>query len=66
MTTEPYRSYRNLFNVWTVDAVSNDSGIGGYPGADVVKDTAPFSYFWCGDTGHRQAAAGNPAPAVRR
>ncbi|WP_406468504.1 M64 family metallopeptidase [Streptomyces sp. NBC_01594] len=47
---EPYRSYQNLFNVWTVDAVSNESGISGDPGADVVKDTALSSYFWCADT----------------
>lgn len=47
---EPYRSYQNLFLVWTVDAVSNESGISGDPGADVVKDTALSSYFWCADT----------------
>ncbi|WP_371798722.1 M64 family metallopeptidase [Streptomyces sp. NBC_01707] len=47
---EPYRSYQNLFNVWTVDAVSNQSGISGDPGADVVRDTALSSYFWCADT----------------
>ncbi|WP_327242832.1 M64 family metallopeptidase [Streptomyces sp. NBC_01320] len=46
---EPYRSYRELFNVWTVDAVSNESGISGDPGAGIVKDTALSSYFWCGD-----------------
>ncbi|OIJ87148.1 M64 family metallopeptidase [Streptomyces colonosanans] len=44
---EPYTSYQNLFNVWTVDAVSNDSGVSGDPGQDVVKDTALGSYFWC-------------------
>lgn len=47
---EPYRSYQNLFNVWTVDAVSNESGISGDPGADVVRDTALSSYFWCAET----------------
>ncbi|MGQ7753693.1 M64 family metallopeptidase [Streptomyces sp. WC2508] len=46
---EPYRSYQGLFNVWTVDAVSNESGISGDPGADTVKDTALGSYFWCSD-----------------
>ncbi|MEV7238830.1 M64 family metallopeptidase [Streptomyces sp. NPDC051020] len=46
---EPYTAYQNLFNVWTVDAVSNDSGVSGDPGRDVVKDTALGSYFWCGD-----------------
>ncbi|MGW8887173.1 M64 family metallopeptidase [Streptomyces sp. NPDC055749] len=44
---EPYKSYQGLFNVWTVDAVSNESGISGDPTADKVKDTALGSYFWC-------------------
>ncbi|WP_327371578.1 M64 family metallopeptidase [Streptomyces sp. NBC_01217] len=47
---EPYKSYQGLFNVWTVDAVSNESGISGDPGADTVRDTALGSYFWCADT----------------
>ncbi|MEU8824199.1 M64 family metallopeptidase [Streptomyces sp. NPDC048636] len=46
---EPYASYRDLFNVWSVDAVSNQSGVSGDPGKDVVKDTALDSYFWCDD-----------------
>ncbi|MEU0632895.1 M64 family metallopeptidase [Streptomyces sp. NPDC005989] len=46
---EPYRSYQGLFNVWTVDAVSNESGISGDPGPDTVRDTALGSYFWCSD-----------------
>ncbi|GAA2250950.1 M64 family metallopeptidase [Streptomyces amakusaensis] len=44
---EPYTTYRNLFNVWAVDAVSRQSGVTGDPGADTVKDTALGSYFWC-------------------
>ncbi|MEU6732974.1 M64 family metallopeptidase [Streptomyces physcomitrii] len=44
---EPYTTYQNLFNVWTVDAVSRESGVSGDPGQDVVKDTALSSYFWC-------------------
>ncbi|MEV8099715.1 M64 family metallopeptidase [Kitasatospora sp. NPDC085879] len=47
---EPYRSYRGLFNVWTVDAVSHDSGITGDPDTGTVRDTALGSYFWCADT----------------
>ncbi|WP_405804365.1 M64 family metallopeptidase [Streptomyces sp. NBC_00210] len=47
---EPYTTYQNLFNVWTVDAVSNQSGVSGDPGKDVVRDTALGSYFWCDDT----------------
>ncbi|MFV6029171.1 M64 family metallopeptidase [Streptomyces sp. NPDC056264] len=44
---EPYATYRNLFNVWTVDAVSNQSGVSGDPSPDTVRDTALGSYFWC-------------------
>ncbi|MFB6712780.1 MULTISPECIES: M64 family metallopeptidase [unclassified Streptomyces] len=47
---EPYRSYQGLFNVWTVDAVSRESGISGDPGTDTARDTALSSYFWCADT----------------
>lgn len=36
----PYHAYRGLFNVWAVDAVSNDSGVSGDPTRSVVKDTA--------------------------
>ncbi|MFD8148758.1 M64 family metallopeptidase [Streptomyces sp. NPDC059708] len=45
---EPYTTYRDLFNVWTVDAVSAQSGVSGDPGPDTVRDTALGSYFWCG------------------
>ncbi|MER7762790.1 M64 family metallopeptidase [Streptomyces sp. NPDC097619] len=44
---EPYATYRNLFNVWTVDAVSKESGVSGDPGQGVVRDTALGSSFWC-------------------
>ncbi|ROQ73409.1 IgA peptidase [Streptomyces sp. CEV 2-1] len=47
---EPYSSYQGLMNVWTVDAVSAESGITGDPTADVTKDTALGSYFWCSET----------------
>lgn len=47
---EPYASYQGLMNVWTVDAVSAESGITGDPTADVAKDTALGSYFWCSET----------------
>ncbi|MBT2439156.1 hypothetical protein J7E93_03265 [Streptomyces sp. ISL-36] len=46
---EPYTTYRNLFNVWTVDAVSNQSGVSGDPDPATVRDTALGSYFWCDD-----------------
>nr|WSW70491.1 M64 family metallopeptidase [Streptomyces sp. NBC_00995] len=47
---EPYASYQGLMNVWTVDAVSAESGITGDPTADVTKNTALGSYFWCSET----------------
>ncbi|WP_406397991.1 M64 family metallopeptidase [Streptomyces sp. NBC_00879] len=46
---EPYTTYQGLFNVWAVDAVSNQSGVSGDPGKDTVRDTALGSYFWCDD-----------------
>ncbi|WP_274564721.1 M64 family metallopeptidase [Streptomyces spiramyceticus] len=46
---EPYTTYQNLFNVWAVDAVSNQSGVSGDPGPATVRDTALGSYFWCDD-----------------
>ncbi|MER7048553.1 M64 family metallopeptidase [Streptomyces jumonjinensis] len=44
---EPYTTYRNLFNVWAIDAVSNQSGVSGDPDSGTVRDTALGSYFWC-------------------
>ncbi|WP_030195914.1 M64 family metallopeptidase [Streptomyces sp. NRRL S-87] len=46
---EPYKTYKNLFNVWTVDAVSHDSGVSGDPSKGVHRNTALGSYFWCDD-----------------
>ncbi|MGW0392664.1 M64 family metallopeptidase [Streptomyces sp. NPDC003042] len=46
---EPYTTYRDLFNVWTVDAVSAQSGVSGDPDPATVRDTALGSYFWCAD-----------------
>ncbi|SHM50618.1 IgA Peptidase M64 [Streptomyces yunnanensis] len=47
---EPYRTYQKLFNVWTVDAVSAESGVSGDPGQDVVRNTALGAHFWCDGT----------------
>ncbi|MFJ9469184.1 M64 family metallopeptidase [Streptomyces caniferus] len=47
---EPYASYTGLFNVWAVDAVSNETGVSGDPTRDVVRDTALDSAFFCEDT----------------
>ncbi|MFG3496430.1 M64 family metallopeptidase [Streptomyces sp. NPDC047928] len=46
---EPYTTYQSLFNVWTVDAVSRESGVSGDPDRATVRDTALGAYFWCGD-----------------
>ncbi|MFG2194041.1 M64 family metallopeptidase [Streptomyces sp. NPDC048639] len=45
----PYTTYQDLFNVWAVDAVSQESGVSGDPTKDVVRNTALSSYFWCDD-----------------
>ncbi|MER7757913.1 M64 family metallopeptidase [Kitasatospora sp. NPDC097643] len=44
---EPYKTYRGLFNVWAVSAVSQDSGVTGDPDQATVRHTALGSYFWC-------------------
>lgn len=44
---EPFTSHTGQMNVWTVEAVSRDSGVSGDPAQDVVKDTALGTYFWC-------------------
>ncbi|MFJ5774879.1 M64 family metallopeptidase [Streptomyces sp. NPDC093094] len=46
---EPYRSYRPLFNVWLVEAVSPVSGVTGDPTPDVIRETALGSSFFCED-----------------
>ncbi|GHH75646.1 hypothetical protein GCM10018781_44990 [Kitasatospora indigofera] len=44
---EPYATYRALFNVWAVDAVSAESGVSGDPDPATVRSTALGSWFWC-------------------
>ncbi|MGA4843698.1 M64 family metallopeptidase [Streptomyces sp. G45] len=44
---EPYASYKNLFNVWAVEAHSRQSGVSGDPTSDVRRDTALGSSFYC-------------------
>ncbi|MFE2727171.1 M64 family metallopeptidase [Kitasatospora sp. NPDC059327] len=46
---EPYTTYRALFNVWAVQAVSAQSGVSGDPDRATVRQTALGSYFWCED-----------------
>ncbi|WP_018352869.1 M64 family metallopeptidase [Longispora albida] len=44
---EPFRSYRNLFNVWQVNVVSAESGVDNDPAVGVLRDTALDMNFWC-------------------
>ncbi|MEV8323323.1 M64 family metallopeptidase [Kitasatospora sp. NPDC056731] len=44
---EPYATYRKLFNVWAVGAVSEQSGVSGDPKQNTVRKTALGSHFWC-------------------
>ncbi|MFJ8042116.1 M64 family metallopeptidase [Kitasatospora sp. NPDC096147] len=46
---QPYADYRGLFNVWTVDTVSAESGVTGDPDRATTRQTALGSYFWCGE-----------------
>ncbi len=66
---EPYAQYEDLFNVWAVDAHSQQSGVSGDPTSDVRKDTALNSAFFCDgierllcvDTNKVEAYAGKAA-----
>ncbi|MEU6762804.1 M64 family metallopeptidase [Streptomyces sp. NPDC046853] len=44
---QPYAEYEDLFNVWAVDAHSQQSGVSGDPTSDVRKNTALNSAFFC-------------------
>ncbi|MFH8484404.1 M64 family metallopeptidase [Streptomyces longisporoflavus] len=44
---QPYAEYEDLFNVWAVDAHSQESGVSGDPTSDVRKNTALDSAFFC-------------------
>lgn len=44
---EPFRSYRQYFNVWQVDVVSNESGVDNDPTLGTARDTALDMGFWC-------------------
>ncbi|MEU6409370.1 M64 family metallopeptidase [Microbispora sp. NPDC046933] len=46
---EPYKSYRNYFNVYRVDIVSGESGVGCDPGLEAGKKNTPLGMaFWGG------------------
>jgi len=44
---EPFHTYRDLFNVWSINITSPVSGVSGDPTADVVKDTPLGTYYYC-------------------
>lgn len=44
---EPFKSYRQYFNVWQVDVVSNQSGVDHDPALGTDRDTALDMDFWC-------------------
>ncbi|CAM2068339.1 Fibronectin type III domain-containing protein [Sulfidibacter corallicola] len=71
--TEPYRSYRDFFNVLRVDAVSNQSGVD-HPELGQYRDTAFEGTYNCGgvqrlicvDTNEVQSVAGRVLAADAR
>ncbi|MGH8791904.1 MAG: M64 family metallopeptidase [Stackebrandtia sp.] len=48
-SVEPFTAYKDQFNVWMVDVVSNESGVDNDPEPGVEKDTAMDMHFFCGD-----------------
>ncbi|GGP57148.1 M64 family metallopeptidase [Saccharothrix coeruleofusca] len=44
---EPFRSYKQYFNVWQVNVVSAESGVDNDPALGVNRDTALDMGFWC-------------------
>ena len=49
LSIEPYGAYAGLFNIWRIDAVSNDSGASHYDqGQNQERDTAYGCYYGCG------------------
>jgi hypothetical protein len=48
--TEPFATYADYFNVWTVDVVSNESGVDNDPLPGTMRDTALDMQFWCNGT----------------
>jgi hypothetical protein len=46
---EPFKTLKDKFNVWQVNAVSNQSGSDNDPTPGVRKDTVLGSAFYCGD-----------------
>lgn len=60
---EPFATYRDLFNVWMVDVVSNESGVDNDPIPGVLRDTAMDMHFWCSGLDRLLCADVNKAQA---
>jgi hypothetical protein len=43
----PYSRYKNFFNVWAVNVVSDESGVDNDPSLGIQRDTALDAYYWC-------------------
>lgn len=46
-SVEPFASYKEYFNVWQVNVISNESGVDHDPTKGLLKDTALDMGFWC-------------------
>lgn len=46
---EPFKTYKNSFNVWAVNVVSQESGVDNDP-RGTMRNTALDMTFWCGGT----------------
>ncbi|MFI9813137.1 M64 family metallopeptidase [Saccharothrix variisporea] len=44
---EPFKSYKQYFNVWQVNVVSAESGVDNDPSLGTARDTALDMGFWC-------------------
>ncbi|AXX34026.1 hypothetical protein KCV87_22410 [Actinosynnema pretiosum subsp. pretiosum] len=44
---EPFKTYKQYFNVWRVDVISPESGVDNDPSLGSAKDTAMDMGFWC-------------------
>lgn len=49
-SVEPFRRYRDLFNIWLVPVESPESGVDNDPTPGIARDTALDMGFWCGGT----------------
>lgn len=47
---EPFKRYKNLFNVVRVEVVSGVSGVSGDPTSNVTRNTPLQMNYWCGGT----------------